>query len=192
MNDSPSKYYLITDTHFFHDKMTLYCDRPPDFNRIIINQWRNTVKPQDVVFHLGDVIWGSQDQLISVMNQLPGTKILIRGNHDRNHSNNWFIKAGFAAVVEKVQVSGAILSHFPAALTAEEIERGYINIHGHFHNNPPEKWEKEQKKKITENHYILVLENVGYMPISLESAQKRRFIVNSKKILESESKSGIK
>ncbi|MHA1469010.1 MAG: metallophosphoesterase [Candidatus Asgardarchaeia archaeon] len=186
MNDQPSKYYLITDTHFFHDKMTLYCNRPSDFDRIIINQWRNIVKPQDVVFHLGDVIWGSQDQLISVMNQLPGIKILIRGNHDRNHSNNWFIRAGFAAVVEKVQVSGIVLSHFPAILSEEELKRGIINVHGHFHNNPADKWEREQKKKITKNHYILVLEDVGYMPISLQSVLKRKFIKSSQKILESE------
>lgn len=192
MNDQLSKYYLIADTHFLHDKMTLYCNRPPNFDRLIINQWNNTVKPQDVVFHLGDVIWGDQDALIHIMKQLPGTKILIRGNHDRNHSNNWFIKAGFAAVVEKVQVSEVVLSHFPAILSEEEIKRGIINIHGHFHNNPPHKWEKEQKKKITENHYILVLENVGYMPISLESALKRRFIESSQKILESERESGIK
>lgn len=187
MSDKPSKYYLIADSHWGHVKMIEYCNRPADFDRIIINQWRNTVRPQDVVFHLGDVIWGNQDELIHIMKQLPGTKILIRGNHDRNHSDNWFIKTGFAVVVEKVQVSGIVLSHFPVILSEEEIERGIINVHGHFHNNPPHEWEKEQKKKITKNHYILVLENVGYMPISLESIQKRRFIVNSKKILESES-----
>ena len=104
MKNEATKSYIITDTHFSHDAMQKYCDRPPNFDQKIINQWRATVSPQDVVYHLGDVTWGSQGQLQQIMNGLPGTKILIRGNHDKNHSNNWFIKAGFSAVVEKVQV----------------------------------------------------------------------------------------
>jgi len=188
MDDNPSKIYLITDSHFSHVLMQQYCNRPPDFDQKIINQWQATVSPQDIVYHLGDVTWGSQGQLQQIMNGLPGTKILIRGNHDRNHSNNWFIQAGFAAVLEKAQVSGVILSHFPAALTQEEIDYGIINIHGHFHNNPPEKWEQKSKDKITSNHFLLSIEDVGYRPISLEKARKRQFVKNSKKLLESESK----
>jgi len=180
-----SKIYLVTDTHFSHSLMQDYCNRPIDFERKIINQWKATVKPQDIIYHLGDVTWGSQKQLLQIMQQLPGTKILIRGNHDRNHSNNWFIQAGFSAVLEKAQVSGVILSHFPALMTQEEIERGIINVHGHFHNSPAKKWEKHLVKRITANHYLLILEDVEYRPISMESIVRRKFIVNSKKLLKS-------
>ena len=189
MNDIVSKTYLLADTHFSHMAMQKYCNRPLDFDQKIISQWQATVSPQDIVYHLGDVTWGSQGQLQQIMNGLPGTKILIRGNHDRNHSNNWFIQAGFAAVVEKAQISGVILSHFPALLHQEEIDRGIINIHGHFHNNPAKKWEQKLKDKITSNHFLMILENVEYRPISLESARKGKFIYNSKKLLESESES---
>jgi len=188
MENKPIKSYIISDTHFFHDKMEEYCNRPPDFAQKIINQWKTAVSPQDIVYHLGDVTWGSQEQLIDIMKELPGTKILIRGNHDRNHSNNWFIQAGFASVVEKVQVSGVILSHFPALLNQEEIDRGIINVHGHFHNNSPKKWEPNLCKKITKNHFLFILESIGYKPIELQKARRGKFIHNSKKLLESESK----
>jgi len=186
MDNNISKTYVITDTHWSHSLMQKFCNRPPNFDQLIINQWRATVKPQDIVYHLGDVTWGSQEQLSTIMSVLPGTKILVRGNHDRNHSNNWFIQAGFAAVLEKAQVSGVILSHVPAIMGQEEIDRGIINLHGHFHNNSAKRWEKHLTERITESHYLLVLEDLDYRPLSMEHVAKRKFIVNSKKLLESE------
>jgi len=184
MDNNISKTYIITDTHHLHAKMQQYCGRPINFDKLIVNQWKATVQPQDVVYHLGDVTWGSQGQLIQIMQGLPGTKILVRGNHDRNHSNNWFIQAGFAAVLEKAQISGVILSHFPSLMNAEEIERGIINVHGHFHNNNPKRWEEHLVKKITSSHYLLTLEDVEYKPISLDAIIRRKFIVNSKELLK--------
>jgi len=192
MNNKISKNYIITDTHWAHDKMQKFCNRPPDFDQKIINQWQATVQPQDLVYHLGDVTWGPKGQLQQIMSGLPGTKILVRGNHDRNHSNNWFMQCGFAAVVEKVQVSGVILSHFPALMTQEEIDYGIINIHGHFHNNNPKKWEPRLTKKITSSHFLMILENVEYRPIPLQMARKGKFVYNSKKLLESESECDTK
>jgi len=186
MNENkPSKYYIITDLHLFHNRIvTDFCFRPKNFHDLIINNWKNTVKENDIVFDLGDVTWGTQDQLIEIMEQLPGTKILIRGNHDRSHSNNWFIKAGYTAVLEKVQVSSVILSHFPAILNKEEIDRGIINVHGHFHNNSADRWEKNLTKRITNNHYLLSLEDTNYAPVALELILKRRFVKNSKELLK--------
>lgn len=186
MDNKPSKVYVITDLHISHTRMKEFCGRPVNFEKLIINQWKTTVSPQDIVYDLGDVTWGSQGQLQTIMAGLPGTKILIRGNHDRSHSNNWFIKAGYSAVLEKAQIGGVILSHFPSILNEEELERGIINVHGHFHNANPKKWEKRLKERITDNHYLLSLENVNYMPIALEKIKKRKFVQNTKKLIESE------
>lgn len=186
MDKDISKTYVITDSHWGHKKMIEYCGRPANFDQLIINQWQATVQPQDVVYHLGDVTWGSQGQLIQIMHGLPGTKILIRGNHDRNHSNNWFIQAGFSAVLEKAQISGVILSHFPVFMTEEELERGIINVHGHFHNNGAAKWEQRFIDRITPNHYLMILEDLNYRPVALQDIVKRKFIVSCKKLLESE------
>lgn len=185
MNDKPVKYFALADSHFFHERcITHFCFRPKNFNELIIKNWKNTVSEQDIVIHLGDVIWGSQEQLIEIMEQLPGTKILIRGNHDRSHTNNWFINAGFSVVLEKAQVSGIIFSHMPSILNQEEIDRDIINVHGHFHNNPPERWEPELKSRITKNHYLLSLEDVNYKPISLDLIRKRKLIKNSRELID--------
>lgn len=191
MKEIISKTYLISDSHWNHVKMQKFCGRPADFDQKIINQWQATVDYQDIVYHLGDVIWGSQGQLQQIMCSLPGTKILIRGNHDKSHSDNWFIKAGFSAVLEKAQISGVILSHFPAILNKEELDRGIINIHGHFHNNPAQKWEQNLKDRITYNHFLIIIEDIEYKPISLIEAKMGKFVKNSKKLLESENKYAI-
>lgn len=87
-------------------------------------------------------------------------------------------------MLEKAQISGVILSHSPAIMRAEEIERGIINVHGHFHNNDPNKWEKHLIQRITSNHYLLTLEDVEYRPVPLEAVIRRKFIVNSKELLK--------
>lgn len=185
MNDI-TKTYIVSDTHFDHALMEKYCGRPKNFTDIIISQWRATVQSQDIVLHIGDVIWGSRGRLSQVMSSLPGTKILIKGNHDRNHSNNWFIQAGFAAVFEKVQISGCVLSHFPAVLNQAELDRGIINIFGHFHNNSPKHWEPILKRRITPNHYLFSLEHTEYKPVDLAKIKRGKIIQNALKLLESE------
>ena len=185
MDNKPSKTYIIADSHWSHNRIiTHFGFRPKNFHDLIEKNWQNTVNENDIVFHLGDVTWGSQEQLTQIMSKLPGTKILIRGNHDRSHSNNWFIKAGFAAVLEKAQISGVILSHFPAMLSKEEIERGIINVHGHFHNNKPSRWEEKLKERITFNHYLIALEETNYTPVSLELIRKKKFVKNSKELID--------
>ena len=186
MDNTVSKSYIIADTHWEHTKMIEYCDRHPDFGQKIRNQWQGNVSTQNIVYVLGDVTWGTQGQLQTILAGLPGTKVLIRGNHDRSHTNNWFIQAGFAVVLEKAQVSGVILSHFPVDLTEKEIEYGLINIFGHFHNNDPKKWEENLRKRITKYHYLMILEDIDYKPVNLQLARKGKFVKNAKKLLESE------
>lgn len=69
------KEWIISDTHFSHAKIIEYCNRPfrnvEQMNETIIARWKGAVKPEDVVYHLG-------------ISQLPGKKILIRGNHDKS------------------------------------------------------------------------------------------------------------
>jgi len=185
MNNKISKYYITTDLHFCHTaQMVEYCDRPANYEQLIINNWKATVQPQDIVIDLGDVCFSNKEDLVPILKQLPGTKILVKGNHDRSHSNNWFISAGYSMVCEKIQISRVILSHFPAILNEQELELGIINIHGHFHNAKREKWEKLYKSRLTNNHYLLALEYVNYRPILLETAKKGKFVKRTLEILK--------
>lgn len=181
--------WIITDTHFFHKKMEdiviwatnhdAKCFRPKNFSYKIKTEWNRLVKENDLVYHLGDVVWSS-GKLKDWMFQLAGTKILVKGNHDRKPFQ-WYLERGFAAVCDSIVVdyrvmikskyrimeyTKALLSHKPM-----DIPEGVdINIHGHFHNIPRERWEPELVAKLTDNHYLLALEETKYRPVLLNRA----------------------
>lgn len=54
--------YYTSDLHFSHKNIILYCNRPfkdiDEMNECIIERWNNVIKPNDMVYLLGDVIMG--------------------------------------------------------------------------------------------------------------------------------------
>ncbi len=79
--------WVTSDTHFYHGNIIKYCNRPyvniESMNRDIVQRWNVVVQPQDLVYHLGDVGFGSLTAIGNLVQELNGTKVLIRGNHDR-------------------------------------------------------------------------------------------------------------
>jgi calcineurin-like phosphoesterase family protein len=182
--------WIITDTLFFHKNMEdkvkwssdhdAKCFRPKNFTHKIKAEWNRLVNENDLVYHLGDVAF-REGKLKALMSQLTGTKILIKGNHDKKPFQ-YYMERGFAAVCDSIIVdyrtmikskhkrhmkyTKAILSHKPV-----DIPEGVdINIHGHFHNIPRGRWEPELVKKLTVNHYRLALEETKYRPVLLNRA----------------------
>ena len=177
--------WIIADTHFNHTKMCEYCDRPEDFNERIIRHWRAMIAPDDLVYHLGDFYLGKRGGFVDYVDMLPGVKILIKGNHDREKSD-WYLNRGFTAVMDFVVVTSrtnirkngeyflytkVLLSHKPIAIP-ELYGHKTINIHGHFHNHSPKQCEKELVKLLTPDHYLFCLENTKYKPVLLNRAVK--------------------
>lgn len=126
--------YLIADTHFYHQKVISYCDRPfasvEEMNTALVENWNRVVNSDDTVFHLGDVSFGDFTQTYEVIDKLAGSKILIRGNHDERRSDTWWIRTGFVAVHKSLLHDNFFLTHRPT-----KTEDGLINIHGHTHNS---------------------------------------------------------
>lgn len=91
--------YFIADTHFYHENIIKYCNRPfknsKQMNEYIVNKWNSVVTKDDIVYHLGDVGFGSTDELKELVGRLNGTKILIRGNHDYKRGINGWKKSWF-------------------------------------------------------------------------------------------------
>lgn len=157
-----SKFYLISDTHFFHENIIQYCNRPfenvKQMNSYIINQWNNTITSQDVIMHLGDFCFGDSETIINTCNELNGYKILLKGNHDRK-GNSFYIKAGFSEVYgDKFITRGnCILSHRPQYKIPFDI----INIHGHIHNIDTSMIEDYT----IDNHINVSSDVIGFTPI---------------------------
>ena len=131
--------WCIADTHFHHKKIIKYCKRPFinvwHMNKVLKDNWKALVNPGDLVIHFGDFGFGKYPQIEPILRELPGTKILIKGNHDRATLSK-LRKAGFHQVYKnsiemKIGETEFVLSHRPT-----EVEEGKINLCGHVH----EKW----------------------------------------------------
>lgn len=151
--------YFIEDTHFNHENIIKYCNRPfensNEMNEYIINKWNSVVTKNDVVYHLGDVGFGSTEELQQLVGRLNSTKILIRGNHDYKRGLNSRKEVGFSEVYKKrLVLSNLILKHEPI-----EVEENYINVFGHIHNKPlDERFNKS-------NHICVSCDVIDYIPI---------------------------
>lgn len=79
--------YFTSDTHFGHEKIIEYCQRPfrslYQMDEVMVERWNETVQPGDLVYHLGDFAFGSVEKVENYRNRLNGRIILIQGNHDR-------------------------------------------------------------------------------------------------------------
>lgn len=81
------KFYT-SDSHFGHEGMWTFGGRPfestAEMDRQLIESWNETVKKDDIVYHLGDFAFGLGDvaRVQSIFRQLNGRKYLVLGNHD--------------------------------------------------------------------------------------------------------------
>ena len=178
------KIWIIADTHFYHENIKKFQGRPDDFNEQIIKNWNKLVKYDDLVIHLGDVIFGlnKDEKLPSIMASLPGKKVLCRGNHDLKPAI-WYMERGFDFVCDYFVSSDIAFSHVPLTplpLQTMINEQRVVkwNIHGHFHKNSSrnstetlghiDKYYDSNYYKTHKEHYFLVQIDDGLSPIALE------------------------
>jgi len=151
---------LISDTHFYHDNIINYCDRPfnntYEMNEYIIKKWNEVVKEDDLIVHLGDFAIGwdksyktKKDSYKSIMDRLNGKKVLIKGNHDKE-SNQFYLDIGFEKVLDNMILTinnkKILFTHYPLEIKKQNSKElnEYISrlkendydlvLHGHTHN----------------------------------------------------------
>jgi len=132
--------FLISDTHFGHagvcrftrndgvTKLRPWTD-PDEMDEFMVRAWNERVRPNDKVYHLGDVVINRK--ALKIMSRLNGDKVLIRGNHDIFKDTDY--REHFRELRAYHVMNGMILSHIPIHL--ESIGRFGVNIHGHTHAN---------------------------------------------------------
>lgn len=153
--------WIITDTHINHDAIINACDRPTNHVELTINNCKKFCAKQDLLIHLGDVIFYDHKCLLPLLSQIGCKKILVKGNHD-SKSNNWYMNNGFDFACDGFIINDVILTHKPIQVFPSDVN---YNIHGHWHNwlslsNKPEWWSSS-------THYCLSLEYSEYKPIKL-------------------------
>jgi len=163
--------YIWSDFHLWHENIIKYENRPfkdvIEMNKTILENWRNTISSQDIVFNLGDVGFGNKENL-SVIKNMPGHKILILGNHDKSRSAKWWLDVGFDEVYRYpiIYEEFYILSHEPLYINDH---MPYVNLHGHTHSEPP-----GNKYKLN-----MCVEHTDYKPVPFENIKKHFKHVNS-------------
>lgn len=123
------KIWITSDSHFNHSSMIKNQWRPfktvKQMNETIINNWNRKVNPDDIVFHLGDVVMNQKSQFdTDILPRLNGEIIFVRGNHDRP-SQSHITKLYLNFKGKKLQ-----LLHDPNKATIDDSD---IIIHGHIH-----------------------------------------------------------
>ena len=139
--------WFSADTHFGHDKEFIYGPRGftniKDMNETIINNWNSVVKSNDIVYLLGDIMLGDNNEGIKCIKKLNGQIFMIWGNHCTDTRKNLLFSecrdkmlGGWYAYQIKYNKLNLYLSHYPT-LTANYAEKHFnqhvINLHGHTH-----------------------------------------------------------
>lgn len=169
--------YVTSDTHFLHSNINKLCGRPEKFEDLIEEDWRKKVNKNDMVIHVGDITHRVNPMVVHDrwIKNLPGMKILVRGNHDRE-STDWYLNNGWDFVCESFQVifRGTLceFSHRPKykPLEVERLDKqdlpNHIHICGHLHENA---------KNYSDHpvQYVVSLEIQGYKLQTLDSIVSR-------------------
>jgi calcineurin-like phosphoesterase family protein len=162
--------YIWSDLHL-GDSSSLSSDSRKPFNKIeevdnlLINNWKNTIKPEDTIINLGDFTNKKpQKYLKELVHNLPGYKILILGDYDTKYTLRFWRDIGFNEVYnDPITYEGKyILSH--DAIKIDE-NTPYVNIHGHIHN----RIFSPSRVLITENHLNVSVEYINYEPVLIDN-----------------------
>lgn len=156
--------FFISDTHFGHEAIKKYSDRPDDFEKIILKNL-HVVQKDDLLIHLGDVSFYKHEYWLKELCRACKGKIaLVKGNHD-SKSYNWYLKRGINMVAHgmTMKLQGDIyqLVHDPDHATP-----GIRCIHGHTHS----------RDIISPLHYPVCIEDT-FKPITVREllCTKMRF-----------------
>jgi calcineurin-like phosphoesterase family protein len=174
--------FLVSDTHFGHAGVCRFMrndgvtklrpwDNPDEMDEEMVRRWNDRVRPNDKVYHLGDVVINRK--ALSIMHRLNGDKVLIRGNHDIFKDEDY--RAHFRELRAYHVMNGMILSHIP--LHPESLGRFGVNIHGHLHANRVMKsgWTKKDGNTnvIDTRYHCVCVEQTDFTPILFEDVIKR-------------------
>lgn len=144
-----SKIYFTSDHHFGHKNIIEFSRRPfkdvDEMDEILIRKWNEKVKPEDEVYHLGDVGLSSSGKLRKILERLNGKIYLINGNHEKSaqacHTRFEWIKDYYELVVKDDEFERGeqliVLFHY-AMREWNASHWGTYHLYGHAHGTLPD------------------------------------------------------
>ena len=174
--------FTISDTHFNHKNVLGFKLKNQDkllrpgfesvehMNETIIQNWNETVRDNDIVYHLGDFSFTSKNNIEKFSSRLRGRKRLILGNHDYDAK---YYYPHFEKVMSWRQFGTDMFSkhvflcHYPLHASAYDYRTDgeSMMIHGHLHEG------------LTglENYVNVCVEHTNYTPVAIEDIVDGKF-----------------
>lgn len=170
--------FLTSDTHFGHTGVCRFTredgvtklrpwDSPEEMDEAMVKMWNETVKPNDKVYHLGDVVINRK--ALNIMHRLNGDKVLIKGNHDIFRLEEY--TPFFRDIRGSHVMNGLILTHIP--VHPQQLYRFGCNIHGHLHSNRVMYQDKHMGDIIDPRYFSVCVEQTDFRPILFEDVLQR-------------------
>lgn len=172
--------FFISDTHFQHKNVIKYCDRPfqttTEMDSTMIENWNSVVKPNDIVFHIGDFCFGGIKSWRYLLDRLNGKKYLAAGNHDKTIPPEKFIDIQHRFNIRiigdsEMESDGQRITvdHYPM-LSWYQSHRGSWQIFGHVHGGLSKKGMNESK--LTPNQLDAGVDVHNFTPISYQKVKE--------------------
>ncbi|SMR71150.1 Calcineurin-like phosphoesterase superfamily protein [Aliiroseovarius halocynthiae] len=151
--------YVTGCTHFGHANIIKLANRPfgsvTEMDEALVDNWNQTVRPQDTVYHLGDFAFHDATAE-TYLQRLHGNIVCLQGNHD---PKGW----GRDYMTVRSNRVRAVLFHYPI----EEWDGWFRgNVHLHCHTHAPEFISGERRGNVG-------VDATGFRPMRLDHAIAR-------------------
>ena len=184
LDSSKQGIWFTSDLHFGHANILKFCNRPwettDEMNADLIKNWNSVVKPDDLVFDLGDFAFASNSKWKDLLSQLNGHHYLILGNHDILRWPGDKIMELFESVshqmILKIDGRTVYLNHYPYLCFGgawRKPENAVYQLFGHVHSGPNcVGTDTDRLVNLFPYQYDVGVDNNNYTPVSWQQVQE--------------------
>ena len=134
--------YYAADLHFGHGNILHLCNRPfervEEMDQAMIDTWNSRVRPEDMVYIVGDMFYRNVRPAEEYLAAMKGHKVLVMGNHDLSWLKDGMAGKYFDRIshMENINDNGnqVTLCHYPMMTWSGEKTGSYM-VYGHIHNH---------------------------------------------------------
>lgn len=138
--------WVVSDLHFYHRNILKFCPGTrnkfcdlQDMEEKIIGEWNSKVKPEDIIYDLGDFCFNKK-YVDLIVPRLNGKKVFIMGNHNE-HFAKAFEQYGEVCWYKRIKHNGQhiVMCHYPIT-SWDRMFHGGFHFFGHCHGTHDTKW----------------------------------------------------